>query len=136
MQILAFKMLLSLAFKMPILVINTSHFGVLNAKTVLWNLLKVKHHFWRIKCRRLVFMKWTLGWCWVVSPFRSLDDSEPASKLPNIFFWLKRTNLKRNTDRFQFCRNCWKCKIWMCRKINQHPKSLMKQIPLVYLLIS
>ena len=34
---------------MPILVVNTSHFGVLNAKIVLWNLLKVKRHILAFK---------------------------------------------------------------------------------------
>ena len=58
-----------MAFKSPILVTTTSHFGFLNTKIVLWNVLKVKCHFWhlktiflRLKCWRLVFMKWTPGW--------------------------------------------------------------------------
>ena len=37
------------------------NFGVLNTKNVLWNSLKVKRHFWHLKCQRLVFMKLTPG---------------------------------------------------------------------------
>ena len=57
-----------LAFKMPILAIHMLLFGVLNAKSVLRNFIKVKCHFWHLdtitllfKRRRLTFMKWTPG---------------------------------------------------------------------------
>ena len=58
-KIWAFYALLFLSFKTPIfsiLVIKMPHFGVLCAKSVLWNFIKVKCHFWR-----LVFLKLTPG---------------------------------------------------------------------------
>ena len=36
-------------------------FGILNAKSVLRNFIKVKFYFWRFKRRRLLFMKLTPG---------------------------------------------------------------------------
>ena len=40
---------------MPILLIKTPNFDVLNAKSVLWNFLKVKCHCWRLKRQRCVY---------------------------------------------------------------------------------
>ena len=55
------------------------HFGVLNAKSVLWNFIKVKNHFWLLnagvlnaKLWPLTFMKWTPG-LYLLSCSRSMS---------------------------------------------------------------